>query len=482
MTGPAAAEPGLAAPVARLEWSVRVMAGPILAAFAVLGLYAALELRGLYADGSAFLLNLMERDEFFFPNPPRRVAHFLQQLPVVLAMRLGVSDAGLLGQLLGLAMHLVPLALVAACYWLPPRGKKAYFLFPLFHYLAGSQAAAFAGIAEAPMASAYFWFLLFLVVFRRAPPWSLALAALPALSLHEVFLFLGPILALACAWRARAEPERGTRLVYAALAVWFLLIAGMELGYVVTVPDPSSRDSFISVMLSLGFLIDPSDGFGHGGVNVPAVMGIMAAGAVWLAGRLERQAPALVAIFAIPCAMLVAGTAISEDLFAPALQFQARGYGAILSLPLSALFLLSVRSPAWIMLWTRPAVVAIVVVLALGQLGWQALGTWYWSRYIEDFRAVLRTHRGLVSWPEAVESLPPDGARLLWRLSWYWTNPSLSIVLSPDGKVGAVVDNPVPVRWQPFDPAVPGELPASPLIDTSLYRAALAEANATASP
>ncbi|HXP77901.1 MAG TPA: hypothetical protein VN823_27445 [Stellaceae bacterium] len=482
MIAPGAAEADLAAPVERLERPVRVIAGPILAAFAALGVYAAVELRGLYADGSAFLLRMMESGGFFLANPPRRIAHILQQLPVVLAMRLGVTHAGLLGWLFGLAMHLVPLALVAACYWLSPRGKKAYFLFPLFHYLAGSQAAGFAGIAEAPMASAYFWFLLFLIVFRRVPPWALALAALPALSLHEAFLFLGPVLALASAWRARSERATGTRVIFRALAVWFVLIAAMQIGYIVTVPDSSSRDSFIGVMLGLGFLIDPSDGFGHGGVNIPALMGIMAAGAVGLAGRLERRASVLVASFALLCAMLVAGTAISEGFFAPALQFQARGYGAVLSLPLSALFLLSLRNPAWATLWTRPAVVSIVLVLALGQLGWQALGTWYWSRYIEDFRAVLSTHRGLVSWPEAVAGLPPDRARLLWRLSWYWTNPSLSIVLSPDGKVAALVDNPVPVRWQPFDPADPDELPAGPLIDTGLYRAALAEAKATTSP
>ena len=58
----------------------------------------------------------------------------------------------------------------------------------------------------------------------------------------------------------------------------------------------------------------------------------------------------------------------------------------------------------------------------------------------------------------------------------------MSIVLAPRGKVTAIVDNPVPVSWQPFDPADPNDLPAGPSIDTSAYRAALAEAKKPASP
>ena len=58
----------------------------------------------------------------------------------------------------------------------------------------------------------------------------------------------------------------------------------------------------------------------------------------------------------------------------------------------------------------------------------------------------------------------------------------MSVVLSPHGKVTTLIDNPVPVRWQPFDPTVPDELPVSPLIDTSAYRAALAEKKKSAAP
>lgn len=478
----ASSEAAVVQSFARLEAPMRAIAMPILAAFGALGVYAAFELRGLYADGANYLLRMIERGWFVFDDPPRKAVHLLQQLPVVVALRLGVTDTRLLGVLFGLAMYLVPLALLAICYRLLPRGNKAWFLFPLFHYLAGSQAAGFAGIVEAPVASAYFWFLLFLLVFRSPPSWALILAALPAALMHEVFVFLGPVLALAAWWRARAEAVKGTPAVYAVLGIWFLLIAASELIYVFNVPNPASRDSFIGVMLALGFLFRSDSGFTHGGINVTALMGIAAAVAVWLSGWRERRRGAIVAGLAMLCAVGIASPALDDTFLAPALQFNARSYGAILSLPLAAVLLLSLRRPALTGLWARPAVVPIIVVLAIGQLGWQALATWYWSRYIQDFEVVLSTHSALVSWPQALASLPPDRARLFSRFSWYWTNPTMSIVLAPRGKLTALLDNPMVVSWQPFDPTDANSLPAASSIDTSAYRAALADERKSASP
>ena len=140
--------------------------------------------------------------------------------------------------------------------------------------------------------------------------WLLALAALPALYLHEAFLFLGPVLALASAWRAGCETEKERRIIYAGLGIWFLLIAGMEIGYIVDAPDPDNRDNFFLVTLSLGFLVDPAGGFGHGGVNVPALMGVMAAATAWLAGRAPERASVIVAGFAVLCTSLVAASAL----------------------------------------------------------------------------------------------------------------------------------------------------------------------------
>ena len=55
-------------------------------------------------------------------------------------------------------------------------------------------------------------------------------------------------------------------------------------------------------------------------------------------------------------------------------------------------------------------------------------------------------------------------------MSWPWTYPSLSIVLSPNGHVASMIVPPTDVKWQPFDPANRSELPQSRRFDMSIYR------------
>jgi hypothetical protein len=55
-------------------------------------------------------------------------------------------------------------------------------------------------------------------------------------------------------------------------------------------------------------------------------------------------------------------------------------------------------------------------------------------------------------------------------MSATWTYPSLSILLSPNGRVASMIVPPRNVRWQPFDPANPSELPQSRRFDLSIYR------------
>jgi hypothetical protein len=50
----------------------------------------------------------------------------------------------------------------------------------------------------------------------------------------------------------------------------------------------------------------------------------------------------------------------------------------------------------------------------------------------------------------------------------------MSIVLAPGGRVGAIVGNPDPDGWEPFDPRRPAEIPRIAGVDYEPYVAALA--------
>src|ERR1700730_15758983 len=64
--------------------------------------------RGLFVDGSAFLVQIVTYEWFFYFYPPRIYAMIVAQLPVMTAVMLGVTDLHLLGQRLSLGLFGLP--------------------------------------------------------------------------------------------------------------------------------------------------------------------------------------------------------------------------------------------------------------------------------------------------------------------------------------------------------------------------------------
>jgi len=438
----------------------------------VLDLWSAFALRGLFADGASYFLQMLELEMPYLLEPARRTVQFLQQLPTVLALHFDLLDLRGLIVLFGATTHLLPLLLLGLCWLVLPGGRKAFFAFPLLHFLVGTQAAGLAAIVEGPVAAGYFWFLLLLISFRAdrtAGQLGTMFLALPALYLHEGMALLAPILAAAACFRAREQ-----RPLLWLLVGYFFVVAIVQVLFILYPRSVAMRESYIETLRLLKFLFEP--GSSPLIVNVPAILGLTAILALAIpvaSGRGRQWARALVPIYAILCVGLVASMMIKDNMFSPSNQFKARSIGLLLSLPLGLLFLAALRRPALRGLWERPPTIGVIVALAAGQLGCQAYGTWYWSRYITSFETVLAGHRGLVSWSDALASLPKAETKALWRMSWGWTNPTMSVLLAPGGKVATIIDVSEPT-WEPFDPAKPDELPQSRLIDTAPYREALA--------
>jgi len=86
---------------------------------------------------------------------------------------------------------------------------------------------------------------------------------------------------------------------------------------------------------------------------------------------------------------------------------------------------------------------------------------------------VLASHKGYVPWQTVLADSRPEQAARLRRLSWFWTNPILSILLAPEGRVATIVGPVNERRWQPFDPKDLDALPEAPQFDYTAYAAAL---------
>lgn len=456
----------------------------ILTAAALVSIYAALEYRVLYADGAYYVQRILEEEGFAFIEPSRHYSQLLHKFPIVIAIWLGVDNIPALIICYGLTIYLLPLLLVFICYFILPPSRKVFFVFPLLHYLAGTTSASFVGSVEGPVAAAYFWLLLYLMLFRfeRKAAMVLTLLALPALYLHEAMVFLSPLLAAVAGWRARQERHKSGEILFTLLTIWFLIVAVIQTFFVIYPRDPGNRSHFFQDLIHLKWLLTTS-----GQVNVPALAGLLALlvlAGVALAGRSVRESkPAkiqwtLVVGFAMVSFSMVAVAIVSGKFLTPGMQFSARNHSALISFPLALCAILSTLYPqAPIYPRINRQATSVISILAVTVLLWHVAATHRWTVYLDDFRSILAGGRGLVSWKEAFESLP-DSRRINFKnMSWSWTNPSLSYLLSPQGRVTTVIANPDRGgAWVPFDPSNPQALPRSRFFDSGPYRATIESA------
>ena len=457
-----------------IERQFRLAAAAALGAAFLVSIYAAFEWRSLFADATWYFIRLLVNRGFALWEPARYTVHILQQFPTILALRLGVSRLDTLAVVYGLTLQLLPLALTAACYCVIPRGEKAVFFFPLAHYLLGTMVCFFVPVVEGPVAAAYFWLLLFLISFGsgRIGVAAIVCLAIPAAWLHESAALLTPILACAAARRARAAAPGETPVLFWLLAMWFIAIALLQIGLIVHPRSAGQRRDALLSFLALGLL-------DWHGFNVPgllAVVAIVAGCAIWRQGENPYRSWAVALGFGALSLLLLAATAATGAtglLFATWPAFAARNNAVAVSVPLAVLFLLTRSRPSIRAAWMRPPIAALVLFLALGQVGWQALGVRYWSLFVTDFQSVLTSRRGFVHWRDAVAGLAPKQAAKMNRLAWYWTNPLLSILLAPAGRIATMIGSTNEQNWQPFDPTKASELPRAAQFDYSRYEQTL---------
>lgn len=441
----------------------------VLVAAAVVSVYAAVELRSLFADGFLYFLRILERESFWLEAPARRTVEFVRQIPVLAALKLGVSDPTALAAVFGASVELLPIALTALCWPALPRGRKHFFAFPLLTYCAGTMGASFAPIVEGPAAAAWFWLLLLLLLFRAPRGATLAAIALLAagtILLHEGMVLLAPLLAAVSLWRARQnEGGEGARerVVFAALALWFVIVMAVQAWFILHPSHPTNRTLYFTALVSLWWLYGL-----WGSLNLPALFGVLAVaglGIAWLThaarptpGVVARHAPHAFGAVAFAAAIY---TLASGDIFAAQAQLNARNHALLMSLPLGGVAFWAAAKPAVAARLPWRAAAVLPAWLAAAALLWNVDAVRRWSGYIASFREVLRAERGLLAWEDVRAKLPPARARLFEGYSHYWIEPTMSIVLAPAGKVAAIIAARREAAWYPFDARKPTELPHS---------------------
>jgi hypothetical protein len=420
--------------------------------FAVSVFLSIISLRCLYADGSFQLTEVLKAGSFVELAKNRDCASFLFQFPVVLAIKLGVTNLHTLELAFGLGCFLPwPISLMF-CRWLAPRQFWLVMLGCAIGYLN----ACFMPVGEYNIAHAFFWPVLFAILFARPlKPLAAGILLVSALILlfsYESLLFLGPPLSLLAAWRVIRGGERFLpRAVLGLAALLLMLSAAIALDGILCPQCPNNLGGFQRGMRAI--FLQPT------WPMIWSLLWLILAGVVCIgkkkfttrAFRLEQALFAwVILIWALGPILHPADTGADR-------QYELRSLQLLVPFALMILaWVLSVR-PQWFET-QYSYFVGFSASLLLAQSLWLISATWQWHGFVGIWRGVLASHRGPVQLEDTPFAVPSLQGQAL-SFDWPWADPGLSILLTPECRVQSMILPRVQPPWQPFDPRNPKEFP-----------------------
>jgi hypothetical protein len=414
--------------------------------------------RGLFWDGSSFLVNILDLGRFHDFYVARAHVDWLTQAPVLIASRLGLRDTHLLSivysaTLFGLPTGLYHVALARLRHDPLLLGIGIAIVgvvyLPSWFFIVGEYNVTFAAVTVA----------MAIVLTMRAKAVAdsalLCLFGVASVRSYEAMVYLGPLIAAALVWRLRRMGDPGARLLLAIAALGFVaaaVVAGA------TIAEYWAHPHFVKVRATLfDFWQNLQFALPVAGLAACAAVGIVRPS--WLQGR----GPAVVIGVALAALVLAPWYRLLDPdsiLYPPAHYLARQAAGALLALLLSAMWLnvaLQSGAPSLLATLRLPAVsqrfVATMTVLVVAAAVPDLALTGLWWDFLERQRALVDSREGIVR------------GRALPVLDWpdklfaqEWSLPAMSAIVSRvPGRAYVVVDNDY-LSNPPFDPAC-GTLP-----------------------
>ncbi len=423
--------------------------------------YAITSQRFLFADTAHFLLMLLQSKTFTTFDENRQFAHWISQAPIVALLKLGVKDINILSYVYGITLFTLYPLLVFGSAWLalsktmPTSSIQTNDNIPLtqlvWFFISLSTAIAYFNteffiISESHLATALFWALGLLILFRRDRLGLIlcSILILPTLHLYESFLFFGVILGIFATYRAfKWEKQRIQQICWLLVALYLFSSSALALNNILNPRDAQNFQGFASLL----FFVHP---FNPWLWHYPVLLSFLALGllavTLWIRQALSADFFRKISIFwLIACVAVAFYPIFAPTWLAPRLHYDARilntliplmaMLGLVLAYSLNCRLNWQIQQRAWF----------IVFSLLLTQLTWHFAGTYQWSRYVQAFRQDLQHYCGLT----------PIRQTAIWQpqyteMNWSWTTSIMSILLNPQTDIKNLIGVPYYDSWQPF--------------------------------
>jgi hypothetical protein len=400
--------------------------------FVVSVFLAIISLQCLYADGSALFTHVLEQEDVVAWARSRYCANLVFQLPLLTALKLGCTNLHLLQLAYGAGCFLPWVVSMALCYYMAPQ----HFWLVMLGCAFGHLNAAFLSVGECIIAHAFFWPVLFAVLFVR--PLTLVAAiimvnsSLVLLFSYESLLFLGPLLGfLALARIFNVGEKNWSRVAFGLSFVLLISAALIALNSVLHPQDPQNFSGFRTGLRSTLRIPTWTTGW--------SFIWLFLMGVVCVRGKRFTEPRFKLVISLMVAAIIVWGT---WPLVAPTRlhvwrQYDCRPLQLMVPLALLIVAWAMTRKPGWFE-WRRPYLVAFSASWLLAQSLWHISTTWQWNEFVGTFRGVLAAQKGPIYLHDTALNRPPVEGHVL-TFDWDWAMPSLSIMLAPGGRVRSIM-------------------------------------------
>jgi hypothetical protein len=422
-----------------------------------LALWHSWESRGLFVDGSAFLVQIARREWFFDFYAPRLYAMVVGQAPIMTAIFLGVTDLHLLARLLSIGLFALPTALYHLAL---VRVKDDAVLL----------AAVVAAIGVVFMTTSFFivgeyntaYAIAILVAVRLMTAERLTIldglflvvVSVLAIRTYEAMIYLGPLLSvmiLHAVWRASPRP-------WLPVILHLLSVAGFIAGMFVAIRSltkPYSEEHLDeTIHTASNFWQNLQFDLAVAAVLVIVIWALMRPRDL-LAGKPYQWAGICLVLLALSPLL-----AFSDTLVRPLAksQYVARQAAGLVIVTIVAFIwcygsLLRDRLPAFAVLRTPEAArrfLGFALLIALAILPSDIFLTRTWSSYLDTMRTMVRGHDGVIAFEGSPLAKHPYDL-----LVEAWILPSQSLAMRAKRGDGIIAPPKDFKAWQPFPPAEP---------------------------
>jgi hypothetical protein len=421
---------------------------PLMLVVATLGMIAcALVHRHLYGDGSFFMIIILEKRAFTTFDTSRQFAHFIMEGPLWAAVHwLNITDVRVLSWIFGLTLFLHPIASLWGCWHILKNRNRSLMILPALCWTCLTSCTSFFIISESWVGVSLFWPIYFLLLFHKhklgkMEALLLVIMCVASIRVYEAFFLQAALLAFLAFRRVRWSLRQNKFEIAAMIALLCLGVAiCADLYWSLFPRDPGNRVSLLRGIF--GCLIYPA-------AYLSAYVLAIFTRSKYL--KLKVLTRGSIVILSIGIAW-----ALTPFIYVPGImafmQAIIRIINNLLPVGLGILPFAAVKNRS-----LRPSFAGIRRVVfaafAFTIVLWQFGSSVAWHKYTNEFSRVLNAGQGYLELKDTQLSR--------FGFDWHWTMPCMSIVLSGIEKrpLKSMVLNQPGIRWEPFDPKTPGQLP-----------------------